>query len=296
MYISHGRNIVLTILTVIYCIHKPDPFLCLHFRLGAHYRLNASIGTEQDFDVIRIIQHERYYTPNRWSNDVALLMLSRPAQLGRGVGLVCLSDSKYQLPFDDARKKCWITGWGTLYYYGPQPSELMQVAIPLVSKQRCMTSYPGYIDDSMICVGRDRGGIGACHGDSGGPLVCEFNGKWYLEGAASWTGLPCGSASKPTVYANIRYLKSWIISKIAQAPLPQSSCNFDSGLCSGWRQSYSDVFDWTRNRGSTSSSGTGPSSDHTTGSGKLSSPNKLFCDSCWNAAFPVYDLNIIRPV
>jgi len=267
--------------------------------LGAHYRLSASIGTEQDFDVKRIIQHERYYTPNRWSNDVALLMLSRPAQLGRGVGLVCLSDSKYQLPFDDARKKCWITGWGTLYYGGPQPSELMQVDIPLVSKQRCMTYYPGSIDDSMVCVGRDQGGIGACHGDSGGPLVCEFNGKWYLEGVTSWGGLPCAARSKPTVYANVRHLKSWVISKIAQVPLPsgspQSSCNFDSGLCSGWRQSYSDVFDWTRNRGSTSSSGTGPSSDHTTGSGKLSSPNinKLFCDGYWDAAFLVY--NYTRP-
>ncbi|KAJ7356090.1 hypothetical protein OS493_027017, partial [Desmophyllum pertusum] len=46
-----------------------------------------------------------------------------------------------------------------------------------------------------------------------------------------------------------------------------TSCNFDYGLCSGWQQSYSDVFDWTRYAGSTSSSNTGPSSDHTSGSG-----------------------------
>ncbi|KAJ7356094.1 hypothetical protein OS493_027021 [Desmophyllum pertusum] len=46
-----------------------------------------------------------------------------------------------------------------------------------------------------------------------------------------------------------------------------TSCNFDYGLCSGWQQSYSDVFDWTRRAGSTSSSNTGPSSDHTSGSG-----------------------------
>ena len=204
-------------------IHNPSVFFSFHLRLGAHYRLSASIGTEQDFDVIRIIEHERYYSPNRWSNDVALLMLSRPAQLGRGVGLVCLSDSKYQLPFDDASKKCWITGWGTLYYLGPQPSELMQVDLPLVSKPRCMNLYPNSIDDSMICVGSDQGGVGACHGDSGGPLVCEFNDKWYLEGVTSWGGLPCAARSKPTVYADVRHLKPWIASKISQVPSPPGS-------------------------------------------------------------------------
>ena len=51
------------------------------------------------------------------------------------------------------------------------------------------------------------------------------------------------------------------------SPSAQPSCNFDYGLCYGWSQSLSDVFDWTRRRGSTSSSNTGPSSDHTTGNG-----------------------------
>ena len=39
------------------------------------------------------------------------------------------------------------------------------------------------------------------------------------------------------------------------------SCDFDSGLCSGWSQSTSDVFDWTLNSGSTPTFSTGPSSD-----------------------------------
>ena len=47
-----------------------------------------------------------------------------------------------------------------------------------------------------------------------------------------------------------------------------TSCDFDSGLCDGWRQSNADVFDWTRNTGSTASPNTGPSFDHTSGSGR----------------------------
>ena len=47
------------------------------------------------------------------------------------------------------------------------------------------------------------------------------------------------------------------------------SCNFDNGLCFGWSQSRQDVFDWTLYSGSTPSLGTGPSSDHTSGSGVM---------------------------
>ena len=45
-------------------------------------------------------------------------------------------------------------------------------------------------------------------------------------------------------------------------------CDFDSGLCDGWHQSTSDVFDWTRHDGSTATANTGPDNDHTSGSGK----------------------------
>ncbi|XP_078351329.1 MAM and LDL-receptor class A domain-containing protein 1-like [Oculina patagonica] len=54
---------------------------------------------------------------------------------------------------------------------------------------------------------------------------------------------------------------------ISSGRCPAAFCDFDSGLCSGWRQSNSDVFDWTRHTGSTLSSDTGPDYDHTNGSG-----------------------------
>ena len=47
------------------------------------------------------------------------------------------------------------------------------------------------------------------------------------------------------------------------------ACNFDSLSVCGFTQDKNDKFDWTRNRGSTSSSSTGPSADHSTGSGRL---------------------------
>lgn len=44
------------------------------------------------------------------------------------------------------------------------------------------------------------------------------------------------------------------------------SCDFEMSLC-GWKQLTDDDYDWTRYAGTTSSASTGPTSDHTTGTG-----------------------------
>ena len=43
----------------------------------------------------------------------------------------------------------------------------------------------------------------------------------------------------------------------------ETICNFDVSMC-GFVQGINDKFDWTRHQGSTSSTDTGPSFDHTT--------------------------------
>ena len=191
-------------------------------RLGAHFRRDGdgTVGTEQDIDVAEIYTHEKYHSEYRYSHDVALLRLVKPAKLGKGVSLVCLPDSNLPLPTDNLNKKCWITGWGRLASGGASPTKLMQVDVPLVSKTRCEKGYPGQIHESMLCAGLDQGGIDACQGDSGGPLVCEFNGKWYLEGATSW-GHGCALPNKYGVYAKVRYLSSWIKSKMSGVTQPK---------------------------------------------------------------------------
>ncbi|CAH3103828.1 unnamed protein product, partial [Pocillopora meandrina] len=198
----------LWVVTAAHCVKNAQPTGII-VRMGAHYRVSGTVGTEQDIDVAQIINHESYHTPLRYSHDIALLKLARPAKLQTGIGLACLSDSSLPLPIDDPNTKCWITGWGTLSSGGSQPNALMEASVPLVSKKRCLKGYPGKIHDSMLCAGLDQGGVDACQGDSGGPLVCKFNGRWYLEGATSW-GYGCAAPNKYGVYAKVRYLRSWI--------------------------------------------------------------------------------------
>ena len=199
-------------------------FLCF-VRLGAHYRTYGSVGTEQDIGVAKIIVHEYYDSPISYSNDIALINLASPARLGVGIGLVCLPDTNHQLPFDNVNKKCWITGWGTLSSGGSTPNTLMEAAVPLVSKGRCESSYPGKIDNSMLCAGLDNGGVDTCQGDSGGPLVCKYNGTWHLEGVTSW-GYGCAQARKYGVYAKVRnfqtLLSTNMYSIVPPTALPQN--------------------------------------------------------------------------
>ena len=190
--------------------------------MGAHYRTTGSVGTEQDITVAQIIIHDNFENPLFRSNDIALINLASPADLGEGVGLVCLPDTNYQLPLDDLNKRCWSTGWGSLSLGGNFPNSLMQVSLPLVSRQRCENSYPGKIDDSMLCTGLDEGGIGVCNGDSGTPLVCEFNGAWYLEGVGSWSG-GCGEPNYYAVFAKVRTLRSWLLSNIEYTAVAPSA-------------------------------------------------------------------------
>ena len=90
-------------------------FVCLFFvffwiwSLGAHYRSGNAAGTEQDFDVERIINHESYRRPIGLAHDISLLKLSKPAQLTRAVGMACLPESSNSLTEIDG-KNCWVTG------------------------------------------------------------------------------------------------------------------------------------------------------------------------------------------
>ena len=53
-------------------------FVFLFQRMGAHYR-SSTTGTEQDFRVDKIINHENYKRPRGLAHDIAMLKLDKPA-------------------------------------------------------------------------------------------------------------------------------------------------------------------------------------------------------------------------
>jgi len=57
---------------------------------------------------------------------------------------------------------------------------------------------------------------------------------------------------------------------------PPGDCSFEKGLCTWTNTQKGDIFDWIIGGGSTPSILTGPSKDHTTGSGRLMATFKRF--------------------
>jgi hypothetical protein len=114
-----------------------------------------------------------------------------------------------------------VSGWGTLFYGGSQPNELMKVAVEVVTNAECGTMYGTDINEQMLCANVDGGGKDACQGDSGGPLVTSGSGdgvtaggNYELIGVVSW-GRECALASYPGVYARVTSQLDWIASTTA---------------------------------------------------------------------------------
>lgn len=75
------------------------------------------------------------------------------------------------------------------------PRILRSVAIPVLTNAECSTSWPGEIDQTMVCAGSP--GKDSCNGDSGGPLTTDDG---TVIGVVSWGSLVCEN-SQPGVYA-----------------------------------------------------------------------------------------------
>uniref|UniRef100_A0A3Q4G943 chymotrypsin n=1 Tax=Neolamprologus brichardi TaxID=32507 RepID=A0A3Q4G943_NEOBR len=147
------------------------------------------------------------YTIN---NDITLIKLATPAQLGSRVSPVCVAETSDNFP---GGMRCVTTGWGlTRYNAGSTPPRLQQASLPLLTNTDCQSYWGSQVTDLMICAGAS--GVSSCMGDSGGPLVCEKSGAWTLVGIVSWGSSTC-STSTPAVYARVTKLRAWIDQTIA---------------------------------------------------------------------------------
>ena len=104
-----------------------------------------------------------------------------------------------------------LQGWGiTSHTANTRTSTLQQTVLPVVQSPHkgCHGSR------EVVCVGNGFGTrpdgsqhANACRGDSGGPLVCEKNGRWSVEGVASYVHTYC---KYYTAYAPVNKYLDWM--------------------------------------------------------------------------------------
>ncbi|XP_048210357.1 plasminogen [Perognathus longimembris pacificus] len=187
------------VLTAAHCLEKSSWPSSYKVVLGAHREVNL----EPDVQQIEVAQLFR--EPSR--ADIALLKLSRPADITDKVIPVCLPPPNYVVA---DRTVCYITGWGeTQGTFGA--GLLKEAQLPVIENKVCnrYEYLNGRVKSTELCAGLLTGGADSCQGDSGGPLVCFEKDKYVLQGVTSW-GLGCARPNKPGVYVRVSRFVTWI--------------------------------------------------------------------------------------
>ncbi|XP_071613350.1 chymotrypsin-like protease CTRL-1 [Heliangelus exortis] len=194
------------VVTAAHCQFNPSA----HIVVLGEYDLRSSSEPVQVKTVARAITHPNW-NPNTMVNDITLLRLSSPAQLGPRVSPVCLPPANMVPP---ANLQCVTTGWGrTNPNSQALASRLQQVVVPLISQNQCKQYWGNRITNSMLCAG----GVGAssCQGDSGGPLIYQSENGWTLIGIVSWGNSNC-DVQAPAIYTRVSQFRNWINSVVSQ--------------------------------------------------------------------------------
>lgn len=226
----------LWVITAVHCTfrHPPNSFI----RLGLTNIADPTAGIRRN--ILRVVQHPEFYKPIDWNNDISLVQMDRPVEFTEYIKPICLPPPSLVIPDGTP---CIVSGWGRSRKGGKISDSLQEVAVKLMSEERCK-SYEGYanqLTDSMLCAGYEKGGRDACSGDSGGPMACKLmtpdisfsrgkrrkKGKknkkqmstaspvdevkeaWVLYGITSW-GAGCARERSPGVYVKVTKMIDWI--------------------------------------------------------------------------------------
>jgi secreted trypsin-like serine protease len=185
-------------------------------------RINVIAGTAiylsggERLGVAAIHTHPQY-NPSTMEHDFALLRLSTQATTGGNATTrsIALADGNTQVA---AGSTACVTGWGATAEGAAGSLELLGAEVPVVSNDVCNQpqSYNGDITATMMCAGKELGGVDSCQGDSGGPLWATIQGRQTLVGVVSW-GEGCARRLKYGIYARVSTAADWISSTTAAA-------------------------------------------------------------------------------
>ncbi|CAH2057802.1 unnamed protein product, partial [Iphiclides podalirius] len=147
------------------------------------------------------------YSRAHLHHDIGLSKLSRDAELGDFIRLICLPTEDFMRGFREPMNFT-VAGWGN---DGVKSSEVKKhVKVPYVETQKCQMFYAlRRITDGQICAGGNLN-EDSCSGDSGGPLMYESGTTFVAVGVVSYGPIQCGTEHVPAVYTYVYSYLDWL--------------------------------------------------------------------------------------
>jgi trypsin len=168
--------------------------------------------------VATVHQHEGYHG-DTLRNDISLLELAEPFELGDGIEVIELATEAESDELTAAGAPVFVTGWGATDEADDGTRLLLEAEVTAYDDARCAQLYAFEGEDifgeSQVCAGLDDGAADACYGDSGGPLVApsEATDQGFVQvGIVSW-GAGCGRPLRPTVYTEVAAFADWLVER-----------------------------------------------------------------------------------
>jgi trypsin len=213
-----------TVVTAAHCVMESGVRTSPTDLLIALGKRKLSEVTNADVYGVAAVDVHPGFTIATASNDVAMLTLAAPAQVGspniEPVRVVRGDEPALWAPGVIAT----IVGWGdTNPGRASAPSDvLLEAKVPIRTDSACVTAYgAAFVATTMFCVGGadpDNGSADACQGDSGGPLLATSGPAFALAGVISW-GKGCNEEGFPGVYTRIgsNPLNAWVHERLPAA-------------------------------------------------------------------------------
>lgn len=174
----------------------------------------------------KIIIHPNYATrveaDTNFDNDIALIKLAVPVNLGPNLIPICLPTANMSLVENEIGT---VSGWGKTERNGrfvtSDSLKYAHISVYALAKCKELPFLPGnkqmVFTDNMFCAGAE--GMDSCRQDSGGPFTSPMlgNGKgpFYLTGIVSW-GPPCHRKEYKGYYTKVENYVDWIKATIKE--------------------------------------------------------------------------------
>uniref|UniRef100_A0A182T345 Peptidase S1 domain-containing protein n=1 Tax=Anopheles maculatus TaxID=74869 RepID=A0A182T345_9DIPT len=157
-----------------------------------------------------VILHQAF-VPSQNLNDIALVRLSRPANITNYVRLARLPNWR-QADSLFVSQLAYVSGWGALGQNSPEIlplNNLHRVNGSVITNTACSLQYLGGIAESHVCVSTSNGS--PCLGDQGGPLtVNDADGGQTVIGVFSFLSVLGCDIDRPAVYTRLTPFLAWI--------------------------------------------------------------------------------------